>query len=169
MLQFMGLQRVRHNWETEQQQMYAFLRFFFLMCPIFKVFLEFVTIWFLVFIFYFFGHKACGILAQGSRIKPLPLTLEGQVLTTGSLGKSHWQETLVDYSKGYRLRTFPNTYLRNTIYGSARHIPLKNYHTFCSSTSDIFGLLKYMKEAGLELTNSEATNTRESRDEMTIF
>lgn len=117
----------------------------------------------------FFGHKACGILAQGSRIKPSSPALEGQVLITGPLGKSHWLETLMDSSKGYRLRTSSNTYLRNTIYGSARHIPLKNYHTFCLSTSDVFCLPKYMKEAGLRLTNSEVTNTRESRDEMTIF
>ena len=75
----------------------------------------------------------------------------------------------MDCSKGYRLRTSSNTYLRNTNYGSAWHIPLKNYHTFCSSTSDFFCLPKYMKEAGLWLTNSEATNMRESRDEMTIF
>ena len=41
------------------------------------------------FTFCFFGHKACGILDpdQGSNLRP-PLSLEGEVLTTGPKGKS---------------------------------------------------------------------------------
>ena len=38
--------------------------------------------------FWFFGHKACGILARHSGIKPSPPPLEGKVLTTGQPGKS---------------------------------------------------------------------------------
>ena len=36
---------------------------------------------------WFFGHKACGILAPQPGFKPIPLTLEGKVLTTGPPGK----------------------------------------------------------------------------------
>ena len=39
-------------------------------------------------IFWLFGHKACGILAPHSGIKPSPPPLEGEVLTTGRPGKS---------------------------------------------------------------------------------
>ena len=39
----------------------------------FKVFLEFVTILLLLFMFYFFGHEACRILAPQSGIEPAPL------------------------------------------------------------------------------------------------
>ena len=38
--------------------------------------------------FWFFGHKACGILAPQPGIKPTPPALEGKVLTTGPPGKS---------------------------------------------------------------------------------
>ena len=38
--------------------------------------------------FWFFGHKACGILAPQPGIKPTPPALEGEVLTTGLSGKS---------------------------------------------------------------------------------
>ena len=38
--------------------------------------------------FYFFGHKACGILAPQPGIKPASSPLEGEVLTTGPPGKS---------------------------------------------------------------------------------
>ena len=39
------------------------------------------------FMFWFFGHKACGILAPQPGIKPTPPALEGKVLTTGPPGK----------------------------------------------------------------------------------
>ena len=35
-----------------------------------------------------FGHEACGILAPRPGIEPAPPALEGEVLTTGPLGKS---------------------------------------------------------------------------------
>ena len=40
--------------------------------------------------FWFFGHKACGVLAPQLGIEPTPLALEGEgkVLTTGPPGKS---------------------------------------------------------------------------------
>ena len=43
------------------------------MWTIFKVFIEFVTILFLFYVLFFFGHKACGILApdKGSNLHPL--------------------------------------------------------------------------------------------------
>ena len=40
------------------------------------------------FIFWFFGCKVCGSLAPRTGIKPVPLTLEGEVSTTGLPGKS---------------------------------------------------------------------------------
>ena len=54
----------------------------------FKVFIEFVTVYASVYIFFFFfGCKAYGILAlQGS--EPTASALKGKVLTTGPHGKS---------------------------------------------------------------------------------
>ena len=40
------------------------------------------------FMFWFFGHEACGILAPWTGIEPAPPALEGEVLTTGPPGKS---------------------------------------------------------------------------------
>ena len=38
--------------------------------------------------FFFFVREACGILAPPQEIKPVPPALEGEVVTTGSPGKS---------------------------------------------------------------------------------
>ena len=47
----------------------------FLMQTVFKVFIGFVSILFcFLFLFWFYGHKACGILAPQSGIKPTPLS-----------------------------------------------------------------------------------------------
>ena len=51
------------------------------MWTIFKAF-NFLQHYFYFFMFLFFGHKACGIIAFQSRIKPTPPALEGEVLTT---------------------------------------------------------------------------------------
>ena len=40
--------------------------------------------------FWFFGHKACGIFAHWPGIKSSPPALEGEVLTTGQPGKSQY-------------------------------------------------------------------------------
>ena len=40
------------------------------------------------FMFWFFGHEACVILALQRGIEPIPPALEGEVLTTGQPGKS---------------------------------------------------------------------------------
>ena len=56
------------------------------MWTIFKVF-EFVTV-LLLFLFWFFGHEACGILAPQPGTDPAPPALEGEVPTTGPPGKS---------------------------------------------------------------------------------
>ena len=58
------------------------------MWTIFKVFIEFVTILLLFYVFGFFGHEACGILAPWPGIEPIPPALEGKVLATGPPGKS---------------------------------------------------------------------------------
>ena len=42
----------------------------------------------LLFYFWFFGPKVCGILAHWPGIEPTPPALEGEVLTTGPPGKS---------------------------------------------------------------------------------
>ena len=59
------------------------------MWTIFKVFIEFVTILLLSYMFWFFGLKACGILAPWPGVEPASPALEDEVLTTGPLGKSH--------------------------------------------------------------------------------
>ena len=58
----------------------------FFSCPVFmdfffEVFIEFVTILFLFFMFWFFGHKECGFSAPQKRTEPAPPTLGGEVLT----------------------------------------------------------------------------------------
>ena len=60
---------------------------------------------FCFFMFYFglFDHKACGILAPGVGIEPTPPTLEGKVLTTGSLGEPHPMGVLTVGSEGWDL------------------------------------------------------------------
>ena len=63
------------------------LNFFFK----FLVFIEFVTILLLFYVFcccFFLGHKAPGILAPRPGIEPATSVLEGEVLTTGQIGKS---------------------------------------------------------------------------------
>ena len=55
------------------------------MWTIFKVFIEFITISFML---SFSGQEAYGILALQPRIKPVPPELEAEVLTTGPPGKS---------------------------------------------------------------------------------
>ena len=55
-----------------------FLKIFFLMWTILKVIIKFVTVSFL---FWFFGCKACGILASQSGIEPTPAASEGEVFT----------------------------------------------------------------------------------------
>ena len=42
------------------------------------------------FMFWLFGQKACGMLGPQPGIKPAPLALEGEVLTTGPPGKLHF-------------------------------------------------------------------------------
>ena len=64
-----------------------FLRFFFLMWTIFKVFVEFVTILCLFYVLDF-GLKASEILDPQPGIEPIPPVLEGEVLTTEPPGKS---------------------------------------------------------------------------------
>ena len=67
--------------------LFFFLRFFW--CgPFLKFLIEFVTILLLFYVFWFFGHEACGILAPQPGIKPTPPALEGEVLTTGLPRKS---------------------------------------------------------------------------------
>ena len=51
---------------------YNFLKIYFDVEPFFKVFIEFVTNCF-YFMFYFFGHKACGGLAPWPEIISYPL------------------------------------------------------------------------------------------------
>ena len=62
---------------------------FFLSCFhgfFFEVFIEFFTILFLFFMFWFFGHKACGFSAPQQGIEPASPALEGEVLTTALQG-----------------------------------------------------------------------------------
>ena len=60
--------------------------FFFLMWIILKAFIEFVTILLLFYVFWFFGHKACGISAPQAGIEPALPALESKVLALGHQG-----------------------------------------------------------------------------------
>ena len=57
------------------------------MWTIFKVFIEFVMI-FILFYVLVFGLEACGIIAPQPGVEPTSYALEGEILTTGPLGKS---------------------------------------------------------------------------------
>ena len=81
------LNLIKNIYKTPTANIIFFLRFFFLMWTIFKVFIEIVTI-LLLFYVRFFGHKACGILAPQPGIEPAPPALEGEILTAGPPGKS---------------------------------------------------------------------------------
>ena len=59
--------------------------FFFWIGTISKVFIEFVIILLLLFMFWFFGCEACGILASPLGNEPEPLELESEILTSGLL------------------------------------------------------------------------------------
>ena len=64
------------------------------------------------FLFWFFGRKACGILAPRPGIEPSPPPLEGEVLTAGPPGKS----PLCDYFYGTFFKFyFLLTYSRITV------------------------------------------------------
>ena len=65
---------------------FFFLRFFW--CGLFLKSLLNLLQYAFCFMFWFFGRKACGILAPRSGIGPAPTALEGEVLTTGPPGKS---------------------------------------------------------------------------------
>ena len=58
------------------------------MRAIFKAFIDFVTTLLLFLLFWFFGPKACGVLAPWPGIKLELHILEEEVLTTGQQGKS---------------------------------------------------------------------------------
>ena len=64
-----------------------FFFFNFLCGPFLKSLLNLLQYCF-YFMFWLFGHQACGILAPRPGIEPSPPALEGEVLTTGPPGKS---------------------------------------------------------------------------------
>ena len=74
-----GYQKTRYD-------SHKFLLKIFLMWTTFKVFIEFVTI-LLLFIFWYFGCEACGILAPWPGIEHTHPALEDRVLNTGWPGK----------------------------------------------------------------------------------
>ena len=50
--------------------------------------MEFVTMYYFCFMFWFLDHEACGILAPQPGLELVPPALEGGFLTTGLPGKS---------------------------------------------------------------------------------
>ena len=75
------------------------------MCTIFKVFIEFVTILLLLFfIFWFFNHEACGILAPGMRDRLCISCIVRWSLnhwTIRDILSSQFYEYSMSYSAGY--------------------------------------------------------------------
>ena len=55
---------------------------------VFKALMECVKWYRFRFMFWFFGHEACGILALQTELEPTPPALEGRVPSTGPSGKS---------------------------------------------------------------------------------
>ena len=90
--------------------------FFFNVCTIFKVFIEFVTVMLLLFmfcfLFIFFAQEACGILARWPGFKHMPPALEGKVLPLVHQGSPSIAHCLMDriwrkkeLENGARMRT----------------------------------------------------------------
>ena len=50
--------------------------------------------------FWFFGHKTCGMLAPQPGIKLTPLALEGEILPTGLPGESQINALLINWVIG---------------------------------------------------------------------
>ena len=71
--------------------------FFFDVDHFLKIVIEFVTIFPLFYVLFFFGPEACGTLAARPGIKPIPPALEGEVLTSGLPGKSPLPEFCHDF------------------------------------------------------------------------
>jgi len=67
--------------QREHSSFFSVFFFFFWMWTILKVFIEFVSI-LLLFIFWFFGYEACGVLAPWPGMEPTPPALEGKVLNS---------------------------------------------------------------------------------------
>ena len=68
--------------------LFIFFKIFFFCCGPFLKFLLNLSQYCFCFMFWFFGHEACGILTPQPGIEPAPPALEGKVLTTGPPGKS---------------------------------------------------------------------------------
>ena len=82
-----GLTFNKPNFSASVRTVLYFLRFFFWCGPFLKSLLNLLQYCF-CFMFWFFGHKACGILSPPPGIESAPPALEGEVLTTGLPGKS---------------------------------------------------------------------------------
>ena len=71
--------------------LFIFLRFFiilFFWCGLFLKSLLNLFQFCFHFLFWFFGHKACGILVSWAEIEPAPPALKGEFITTGPPEKS---------------------------------------------------------------------------------
>ena len=90
--------------------LFLFFKRFFWCGPFLKSLLNLLQCCF-CFMFWFFGHEACGILVPRPGIEPTPPALESEVLTTGPPGKS----------RGYFLKR-----KRVLIFWNVRHDLLQN-------------------------------------------
>ena len=91
----------------------------------------------LLFIFCFFGHEACGILAAGLGIEPPPSALEDRVLTTGPPEKflpfsfdwtNRWTKNHNETAKAFHFTFVPSSApgsVHNTICSVSRLFPLR--------------------------------------------
>ena len=94
------------NWSWKKPEgsfLCVFLNFVFV--DHLKILIEFVTILLLFSMFWFFDHKACGILVPQPGIKPTAPALEGEVLTAGPPGKSlfpkEWRRITSGVQEGF--------------------------------------------------------------------
>ena len=73
--------------ELSSHALFYFLKDFFNVDH-FKICIEFVTVLFLLFMFWFVSHEACRSLAPQPGMEPTPSVLEDEVSTIGPPGKS---------------------------------------------------------------------------------
>ena len=92
--------RYQQNWafvaysKVLSNTAFFFLRFFLTWTIFLKSLLNFLQYYF-CFMFWFFGHEACGTFAPRPGIEPAPPALEGEVLTTGLPAKSQHSLILI--------------------------------------------------------------------------
>ena len=152
-------------WRLSPHSSYdCFLFRFFFSCGPFKKSLLSLLQYCFYFIFWFFGSKACGILALWPGIEPAYPAMEGEILTMGSPGKSLWlkissTQANVPHFPPPLFHPLTLLWVRKLLRGYFKNRPLSVASWHASNFSHITAELKWKLATGntLSLTLSAAT------------